>query len=72
MLTDEQKQALRETAQSHRERLGITMEPYSPEWQREAGALARSYAPPIYPCKKCSHPVVQGYCCTTCGTSEPR
>jgi hypothetical protein len=47
------------------------IEPYSERWQREAGALARGFCPPIYPCGKCSHPVVRGYCCTFCGSTHP-
>jgi hypothetical protein len=45
--------------------------PYTPAWEREANALARSYAPTMYPCKKCGHPVGHGYCCTGCGDSDP-
>jgi len=45
--------------------------PYSEEWQKEANALARCYAPTIYPCCKCNHPVVKGYCCGHCGDSDP-
>lgn len=45
--------------------------PYSPAWEREARAMARSVAPPIYPCMKCSGPVLRGYCCDHCGDSDP-
>jgi len=45
--------------------------PYSDEWYNEANALARSFAPPIYPCCKCNHPVVKGYCCGSCGDNDP-
>lgn len=33
--------------------------------------LALSFCPEIYPCKKCTHPVVSGYCCQTCGDTLP-
>ena len=42
----------------------------SDEYQREANRLARLYVT-ILPCRKCSYPRVEGYCCTTCGTSSP-
>jgi hypothetical protein len=44
----------------------------SEEWEAAAGRVARSYAPVIYPCKHCGAPTVHGYCCTHCGSSEPR
>lgn len=47
------------------------MEEYSDEWYIEAGRLARNYCPTIYACKKCSYPVVEGYCCTYCGDVNP-
>lgn len=40
-------------------------------WQRKANTLARSYCPPIRPCKDCREPVVSGYCCTFCGSVSP-
>jgi hypothetical protein len=33
--------------------------------------LAFHYAPKIYPCKKCEHPVAKGYCCGFCGDKSP-
>jgi hypothetical protein len=47
------------------------MEAYSKEWELEANRLSRSYSPLLYPCKKCNHPVVSGYCCSYCGDSNP-
>ena len=47
-------------------------EPYSEKWNSLAYRVARDYCPTIYPCKKCNYPVVEGYCCHGCGTSEPR
>lgn len=47
------------------------LEPYTPAWERLANAEARGYAPPIRPCKECGGPVLSGYCCTRCGSSEP-
>ena len=46
-------------------------EPYTQKWERKADKLARSFAPPIYPCKKCGNPVIQGYCCTFCKDANP-
>ena len=47
------------------------VKPYTAKWEREANALARNYAPSIYPCKKCGHPVLQTYACTFCGDMNP-
>ncbi len=47
------------------------MDPDSPEWVRAANRLARCFAPRIYPCTDCGHPVASGYCCTTCGSADP-
>lgn len=44
----------------------------SEQFRIEARNLAFNYCPPIYDCKKCSHPVISGYCCTTCGTGSPQ
>lgn len=43
----------------------------SDAWQREANRLARDYVIVIQ-CMKCSYPVVDGYCCTYCGDSNPQ
>lgn len=50
----------------------IKIEPFTPQWQREANNLARTHCPTIYPCKECGHPVMVGYCCGTCGSKDPR
>ncbi len=47
------------------------MKPYSQLWERAANRLARGYAPQIYPCAKCSYPVLYRYTCTNCGDSNP-
>lgn len=47
------------------------IKPHTARWERLADALARDYAPRIYPCGKCGYPVVEGYCCTACGDSAP-
>jgi hypothetical protein len=47
------------------------IEPYTPRWEKEANRLARDYCPSILACKKCGHPVIDGYCCDSCGTNEP-
>lgn len=41
-------------------------------FERLADRLARGFAPPIFHCKDCDHPVVKGYCCTFCGSQDPR
>jgi len=41
------------------------------KWNEMAGSLARSFCPPIYPCKHCKYPVVSGYCCGECGSNNP-
>ena len=46
-------------------------EQYSEEWEQAADNLARSYCPSIYACKTCGYPVVKGYCCTNCGSTNP-
>ena len=48
------------------------MKAYSPEWEKIANNMARSYCPNIYPCGKCESPVIEGYCCITCGDTNPR
>ena len=48
------------------------MQPFTAKWEREADALARRAAPEIYPCAKCGHPVLSGYCCSTCHDSNPQ
>jgi hypothetical protein len=47
------------------------IEPYSPKWEEMANDLARSFCPRIYPCKSCNSPVVPGYRCNFCGSSDP-
>lgn len=34
--------------------------------------LAMRWTPQMYPCAKCQWPVVDGYCCSTCGDSNPQ
>ena len=46
-------------------------DPYnSKTFRKEAIALAFSVAPNIYPCRKCGHPVLDGYVCGTCGNDS--
>jgi hypothetical protein len=47
------------------------IEPYSDKWEKEANQIARDFCPTIYPCKKCNHPVANGYCCRYCGSTNP-
>lgn len=46
-------------------------EPYTLEWEQAANALARTFAPLIYACRTCGYPVIKGYCCTNCKSSNP-
>jgi hypothetical protein len=46
------------------------IKPYTKKWEKEADSLARGCID-IKPCQHCGHPVVKGYCCMICGTSEP-
>jgi len=41
-------------------------------FNRKANAIARSFCPEIYECKKCGNPCVDGYCCMSCGDGCPR
>lgn len=45
--------------------------PTQEEYNRAKVSLALSYCPVIRPCKHCGWPVVNGYCCTTCGSPDP-
>ena len=47
------------------------IKPYGPKWERLADAVARGFAPSLYPCAKCGYPVLSGYCCSGCQTSDP-
>ena len=40
-------------------------------YKEEKQALIDGMTPEIYPCKKCGHPVVEGYACTTCHDTNP-
>ena len=40
-------------------------------YRREVVEVLQDFAPAVYPCVVCHHPVVNGFCCTTCGSSEP-
>lgn len=47
------------------------IKPHTQYWERRADELARSFAPPIAPCRHCGYPVVEGYCCTYCKSGTP-
>lgn len=47
------------------------MESGTRKWEKEANELARGYCPQIHSCKDCGHPVIEGYCCGTCGSTNP-
>lgn len=40
-------------------------------YKQESISLAFSFYPNIYPCKHCGHPIVRGYCCNHCQSSNP-
>jgi hypothetical protein len=42
------------------------------EYYEEKIQLALESCPRIYPCAKCGHAVLDGYCCTTCRDSNPQ
>lgn len=44
--------------------------PYTSTWHTDAYNLLKCYQS-IAPCGECGHPVVEGYCCGTCGTGTP-
>ncbi len=41
------------------------------EYRREKFRLALDFCPRIYPCMRCGYPVVDGFCCTYCGDTNP-
>jgi len=43
----------------------------SDEWEKAADNLARSEVI-LIACKHCGYPVVEGYCCSSCGSDDPR
>lgn len=53
-----------------KERKVRKIEPYTRKWEKLANELARTYQQ-IKPCRDCGHPVLDGYCCQTCGSSNP-
>jgi len=46
------------------------IKPFTPEWQKLANELARE-SMTIVACKHCGYPVIDGYCCLTCGSTDP-
>lgn len=42
------------------------------EYDKASLNLKLVYAPETYSCRKCSWPVIKGYCCDYCGTTNPR
>ena len=47
-------------------------EPTEAQYQRHKVHVMSLYAPRIYRCSKCGWAVADGYCCTTCGDSNPK
>jgi hypothetical protein len=47
------------------------IDPDSYQYQRKADSLARDHVD-IHQCQKCWNPVINGYCCHTCGSQHPR
>jgi len=45
--------------------------PTKKQYREHVIRKALDWAPKIYPCQKCGWPVFSGYCCETCGDSEP-
>jgi hypothetical protein len=45
--------------------------PTKEQYQVARARAAISFAPEMYPCKKCGWPVLNGYCCNTCGDTNP-
>lgn len=46
------------------------MKPYTQEWHKAAYALLCS-ALNVRPCRDCGYPVIEGYCCNRCGSTNP-
>jgi len=46
------------------------IKPYTKKWEKLADELARSLVP-IKPCRDCGYPVIDRYCCDTCGSNLP-
>ena len=41
------------------------------QYGKEKVAIALGFCPSIDPCKKCGWPVIDGFCCPTCGSANP-
>lgn len=46
------------------------IKPYTRKWENLANNLARTYIK-IRPCRECGYPILDGYCCQTCGSNNP-
>lgn len=46
--------------------------PTQAEYEKRRLQILLSYAPRTYPCGSCGWPVIDGYCCNTCGDTNPR
>lgn len=46
------------------------IKPYTPRWHKEAYELLRTWYG-VIACQRCGHPCLKGYCCTTCGDTDP-
>jgi len=46
--------------------------PTEAQYRKEELQMALDYAPTIYACAECGWPVISGYCCNTCGNTDPR
>ena len=44
---------------------------YGPTWHKLANQLCWNYAPNVITCVDCGYPVLEGYCCQFCGSSDP-
>ena len=46
--------------------------PPTPEqYERNRLFLVSNYIPATYACKKCQWPVIRGFCCNSCGDTNP-
>jgi hypothetical protein len=57
---------------SNTEAKGQPQPPTPEQYERRVASIAKQFAPPIYACAHCRWPVIDGYCCNTCGSSDPR
>lgn len=47
------------------------IKPHTKKLEKLADNLARTWVF-IHPCRECHYPVIDGFCCPTCGSNSPR